>query len=80
MDKDECGPSGLWNISSYIPLDYVVISVYYRYYLQLGLCDVVYCCSAGVDWSLKILGFIKFSQTQSDGLVEVLDLYSEHTC
>ena len=48
MDKDGYGSSGVWNIRSYIPLDYVVLSFYYCDHLQVGLCDVAYYCSVGV--------------------------------
>ena len=41
MDEDGCGSNVVWNIHSYISLDYVVISVYYWYYLQVVLCNRV---------------------------------------
>ena len=34
-------------------------SVYYWYSLQVGLCDVAYYCSAGVDWYLDQIDYIK---------------------
>ena len=52
MDEDGCGSNVVWNIHSYISLDYVVISVYYWYYLQVVLCDRAWCCYAGMNWSL----------------------------
>ena len=52
MDKDGCDFSEVWKFCSYISLDGVVLSVYYLYYLQVGLCAVVYYFSYGVDWSL----------------------------
>ena len=39
MDEDECISSGVWNISSYISLDDVVLSVYFWDYPQVGLCN-----------------------------------------
>ena len=47
-----CGSSGVWNIHSDISLDDVILSYYYWDYLQVGLCDVAYYCSSGVDWCL----------------------------
>ena len=52
MDNDGCGSSGVWNIHSDIPLEYVVLSVYYWDLLQVGLRAAEYYCSAGVDWYL----------------------------
>ena len=52
MDEDGCGSSVVRNIRSNISLDDVVLSVYYRDYLQVGLCNRAKCCSAGMDWSL----------------------------
>ena len=52
MADDEFGSSGVWNIRSDISLDDVVLLVYYWDCLQVGLCNVVYYCSAGMDWSL----------------------------
>ena len=49
MDDDGCGSNGVWNIISDISLDDVVLSVYYWYYLQVGLRDVAYYLSADVD-------------------------------
>ena len=49
MDKYGCGSSGVWKICSAISLEYVVLSVYYWYYLQVELCSVTYYFSAGVD-------------------------------
>ena len=42
MDKNGCGSSGVWNISSEISLDGVIILVYYWDYLQVRLCYVAY--------------------------------------
>ena len=42
MDEDGCDSSGIWKIHSEISLDDVVLSVYYWYYLQVGLYDVAY--------------------------------------
>ena len=53
MDEDGCGSSGVCNIRSDISLDNVVLSVYYWGYLQVGSCDMVYYCSAGMDCSLE---------------------------
>ena len=53
MDKDGCGSCGVWNTFSYISLDDMFLSVYYWDYLQVGLCAVVYYCSAGLGWSLE---------------------------
>ena len=52
MDKDGYGSSGVWNICSDISLDDVVLSVYYWYYLQVGLCNQAKCFSADMDWYL----------------------------
>ena len=52
MDEDVCGSSRVWNIHSDISLDNVILSVYYWDYLQVGLCNQAYCCSAGMDWFL----------------------------
>ena len=52
MDRDGCGSSGVWNTHSDISLDDVVLSVYYWDSLQVGLCDMTYYRSAGMDWSL----------------------------
>ena len=52
MGEDGCGSSGLWNIFSEISLDGVVLSFYYWDFLQVGLWDVAYYFSAGVDWYL----------------------------
>ena len=41
MDKYGCVSSGVWNILLEILLHDVVLSVYYCYYLQMGLCSVV---------------------------------------
>ena len=40
MDEDGCDSSGVWNICSDILLEDVVLSVYYRDCLQVGLCDL----------------------------------------
>ena len=42
VDIWTCSSSGVWNIHSEIPLDYVVLSVYYWDYLQVVLCAVAY--------------------------------------
>ena len=49
MDEDGCGSSRVWNICSGISLDNVVISVYYWDLLQVGLCNRVKCCYAGME-------------------------------
>ena len=52
MEKDGCGSSVVWNFCLDISLENVVLSVYYWYYLQVGLCDVTYYVSADVYYSL----------------------------
>ena len=52
MDEGECGSSGVWSICSDITLEYLVLSVYYWYCLQVGLFDVAHYISVGMDWSL----------------------------
>ena len=52
MDEDGCGFSGLFNIQSDIPLGSVVLSVYCRGCLQVGLCAAAYYRSDDVDWFL----------------------------
>ena len=52
MDEDGCGSGGLWDILPNISVDNVVLSVSYWYCLQVMLCDLMYCCSFGVYWSL----------------------------
>ena len=51
---DEVGyiSSGVWKIFSDISLDDVVLSVYYRDYLQAGLYNWAWCCSDSIYWSL----------------------------
>ena len=52
MDEDGCGSSGVWNISSDISLDDVILSGYYWDYLQVGICNWAKCLSNGMYWSL----------------------------
>ena len=52
MDKDGFSSSGVWKFCLYISPDNVVLSVYYWYYLQVGLCYEAYSLFSGVGWSL----------------------------
>ena len=58
MDQDGCGSSGVWNIRSDITFEFVVLSVYYCDYLQVGLYAVAYYFSDGVDWSLDQIEYL----------------------
>ena len=53
MEKYGCGYSGVWNICPYVSLEDLILSVYHRYYLQVGLCAVAYCYYYGVDYTLE---------------------------
>ena len=48
-----CGSGGVRNISPYVTLENVVISVYYWDYLQMGIYAVIYCFSSIVDWHFE---------------------------
>ena len=48
-----CGSGGVRNISPYVSLENVVISVYYWDCLQVGLYDIAYYCPSGMDSSLE---------------------------
>ena len=50
MDTEVCGFSGVWEIFWDILLDGVDLPVYHWDYIQVGLCDVMYFCPAGLDW------------------------------
>ena len=52
MDKGGCVSNSLCNVSPYVSMKNMVLSVYYRDYLQLGLYAVAGFFSTGVYWLL----------------------------
>ena len=52
MDEYGCGSSVVWDIFSDISLENEFLSVYYWYYLQVGLCALAYYFPDVLDWYL----------------------------
>ena len=55
MYKYGCVSSVVWNSCADLSLDNSDPSVYYWYYLQVGLFDLANYYSAGMDWSLGLI-------------------------
>ena len=58
MDEEVCDSGTLWNIPAKVPLDNVVLSVYYWDWFQLLICSMVDCCSYDAGWCFDQIKYL----------------------